>query len=85
MVVEVGDPGVQTQKFLRAFPSFEPLLLSFLSPCGSVFLLNDVVAPGCRDHLLMVDINQPWNLPDRGSVASQLIRMDDLWDVVFPQ
>ena len=33
----------------------------------------------------MFDISQPWNLPDCGPVAPQLIRMDAVWNVVFPQ
>jgi len=50
-----------------------------------VFLLNDVVAPDCGDHLLVVDVSQAGNLSDRGSVTPELIGMDDLWDVVFSE
>jgi hypothetical protein len=85
MMVEVGDPGVQAQELLSAFPPLESWLLSFLSPCGSVFLQGDVVTPGGGDHLLMVDVDQAGNLSDRGSVAAELIGMDDLWDIVFSQ
>jgi len=85
MMVEVGHPGMQTQEFLSTLPSSEPLLGSFLSSCGSVFLLNDVVAPGRGDHLLMVDVSQARDLPDRGSVTPELIRMNDLWDVILTQ
>jgi hypothetical protein len=59
-------------------------LLTLLGPGGGG-KLNDGVAPGCRGHLLMADIDQPWYLPDSDSAASQLIRMDDLWSVVFHQ
>ena len=55
--MEDGDSGVQTQELLSASPPLEPLLLSLLSPCGSVFLLNDVVTPGYGDHLLVIDVD----------------------------
>ena len=84
-MVKVGDPGVQTQELLSAFPPFESLLRSLLSSCRSVFLLNDVVTPGCGDHLLMVDVDQAGDLSNRGSVTAELIGMVDLWDIVFSQ
>ena len=83
--MEVGDPGVQAQELLSAFPPPESLLLSFLSPCGSMFLLNDVVAAGRGDDVLVVNISQARDLPDRGSVAAELIRMNDVWDIIFNQ
>ncbi|WP_211248937.1 hypothetical protein, partial [Deinococcus frigens] len=55
VMVDVLDSGVQPQKFLRSFFSFESLLLSFLTPCRSVRLLNDIVAASRGNHLLMVD------------------------------
>jgi hypothetical protein len=85
MMVKIGDPGVQSQEFLSAFPSSESLLGSLLSACGSVFLFDDVVAACRGDHLLVVDIDQAGDLSDRGPVAAQLIGMDDLWDIVFSQ
>ena len=85
MMVKVGDPGVQTQEFLSAFLSSESLLTSLLSPCRSVFLLNNVVIPSCGDHLLVIDICQTRDLPDRGSVTPELVGMDDLWDIVCSQ
>ena len=33
----------------------------------------------------MVDVDQARDLPNRGSVAAELIGMDDLWDIVFTQ
>ena len=33
----------------------------------------------------MVDVDQPWDFPDRSSVTSQLIGVNDLWDIVFTQ
>jgi hypothetical protein len=85
MMVEVGHSGMQIQKLLSAFPLLESLLLSFLTPSRTVGLLNDVVAPGCGDHLLVVDVDQAWDLSYRGCVAAELIGVDDLWDIVFAQ
>ena len=84
-MVEVGDPGMQAQECLSTFPSSEPLLASFLSSCGSMFLLNHFVTPGHGDDLLVVDIIQARDLSDRGSVTTELVRMNDLWDIVFSQ
>ena len=33
----------------------------------------------------MVDVSQARGISNRGSVAAQLIGMDDLWDIVFSQ
>ncbi|GAA4006697.1 hypothetical protein GCM10022631_17790 [Deinococcus rubellus] len=33
----------------------------------------------------MVDVSQVWDLPDRSSVTSELIRVNDLWDVILTQ
>ena len=85
MMVDVCHSGVHIQERLSAFPPPEPLLGSLLSSCGSVFLLDDVVAPCRGDHLLMVDVDQARDLSDRGPVAAELIGMDDLWDIVFSQ
>ena len=84
-MVEVGDSGVQVQEFLSACPSLEPLLTPLLSPCGSMFLLNDVVTSGRGDHLLVVNVDEAGDLSNRGSVTPELIGMDDLWDIVFSQ
>ncbi len=85
MMVEIGHPGVQAQEFLSTFPSSESLLTSLLSPCGSMFLLNQVVTAGLGDHRLMVNVNQAWNLLNRRSVTLELIGTNDLWDIVFSQ
>ena len=84
-MVEVGDPGVQTQELLSAFPLSEPLLNSLLSPCRSVFLLNNIVATCRGDHLLVVDVSQARDLPDRCSITPELVGVDDLRDIVFSQ
>jgi len=55
MMVKISHSGVQVQELLSTFPPFEPLLGSLLSPCGPMFLLNDVVTARCRDHLLVFD------------------------------
>ena len=83
--MKVFNSGVQAQEFLSAFPPPESLLLAFLTPCGTVRLLNHIVTSGSRDHLLMVDIDQARNLPNRGSIASELIGTDRVWDIVFSQ
>ena len=83
--MEFSDPGVQIQECLSAFLSSEALLTSLLSPCGSVFLLNDVVAAGRGDHLLVVDVSQAWDFPDRGSIAPQLTITDHVWDIIFAE
>ena len=48
-------------------------------------LPDDVVTPGCGDHLLMFDVEQARDLPDRGSVATELVSMNDVWDIIFSQ
>ena len=85
MMVEVGDSGVQVQKFLRAFPPLESLLLSFLTPCRTVGLFNQVITARRGDHLLVVDVDQTGELPDRRPIAPELIGVNDLWDVIFTQ
>ena len=82
-MVEVFNPSVQAQKFLGPFPPFESNLLPLLTPCGTVRLLNHVVTARCTDHLLVVDVDQPRELPDRGPVTPQLIGADRVWDIVF--
>ena len=84
-MVEVGDPGMQTQEFLSAFGSSESLLTSLLSSCGSVFLFNDIVTAGRRDDPLVINLCQARDLPDRSSVTPELVSMNDLWNIVFSQ
>ena len=81
--MEILNSGVQTQKFLSAFSPPKSLLLSFLTPCGAMRLLNHVVTAGSGDHLLMVDALQARDLPDRGPITSQLISADRVWDIIF--
>ena len=81
----VFHAGVQAQEFLRAFLPSEPLLTSFLTSCETVRLFDQIVAAGCGDHLLVVDVGQAWYLSDCGTVAPQLIGVDDLWNVIFIQ
>jgi hypothetical protein len=50
-----------------------------------VFLLNQVVAPGCGDHLLVIHAFSARELSDRGSVTPQLIGTNDLRNGVFTQ
>jgi len=73
MTVEVGDSGMWIQEFMSAFPSSEPLLTALLSPCGPIFLRNEVVTGGCRDDLLVVDASQTRDFPGRGFITPRLI------------
>ncbi len=84
-MVKVANPSVQVEEFLRSLLPLESLLLSFLTPCRPVRLLNDVVALGCGDHLLVVDVDQARDPSNRSSVAAELVGMDDLWDIIFTQ
>jgi len=47
-----------------------------------MFLLDQVVAWVRGDDLLMIDIDQARNLPYRGSITAELIRINDLWDFI---
>jgi len=85
MVVKVLETSMQAEEFLRAFLSLEPLLLSLLTPCGTVGLLNNVVAARRRNHLLVVDVCQTRNFPDRRPITPELIGTDGLWDGIFAQ
>jgi len=82
-MVKVADSSVQIQNFLRSFLPLEFLLVSFLTPCRSVRLLNDVVAPACGDHQQVIDVDQARERSNRGSVAAERVGMDDLWNGVF--
>ena len=81
--MKVLDLGVQAQKFLRAFPPPEALLVPFLTPCSTVGLFDHVVVSGGGDHVLVIDMKQARELPDRGSVTPQLIGTDRVWDIIF--
>ena len=85
MLVKVVDSGVQVQEFLRTLSPLESLLLSLLTPCGTVGLLDQVITSGSRDHLLVVDIDEARNLSDCGSIAPEQIGTDRVWDIVFSQ
>ena len=73
---------MQTQEYLNAFLLLESLL-SFLTPCRSVRLLHDVIAPYCRNYLLVIGISQVRSLYNSCSVAPDLIGMNNLWDTIF--
>ncbi len=84
-MVEVLNPGMQAQKFLCAFSPSEALLLPFLTPCSAVGLLNHVITARCGAHLLVVDLDQVRDLPDRRSITPQLIGADRVWDLIFAE
>jgi len=83
--MEVSDSGVEVQEFLSAFSPSESLLTSFLSPCRTVRLFDDVIAACRGDHLLVVDVDQARDFSDCGSIAAELIGMDGLWDIILTQ
>jgi len=84
-VKEVFETGMEAEEFLHAFLSLKSLLLSFLTPCGTMGLFNNVVAACRGNHLLVVDRRQSRDCPDRPPVTSELIGTDDLWDGIFAQ
>jgi hypothetical protein len=47
--------------------------------------LNQVVAAGCPDDLLMVDLLKCWKFSDGGPVTGKFVRADRLWDVIFAE
>ena len=69
MVVEVLETGMQAEEFLRAFLPLESLLLSLLTSCGTVGLLDDVVAARRGNHLLVIDVSQTRDFPDGGPIT----------------
>ena len=56
MAVKVGDSSVKVQEFLGSLDLLETELTTLLLSCGTVGLLNQIVAAGRRDDLLMVDL-----------------------------
>ena len=48
-------------------------------------LFNQIVAACRGNHLLVVDIDQARDFPDRSAVTPKLIGVNDLWDIVFTQ
>lgn len=82
-MVEVLDSGMQAEKFLCTCPALESLLLSLLTSCRPMRLFNYVVAARSGDHLLVVNVSQARDLPDRGSIAQKLVGVNDFWDIVF--
>jgi len=83
VMVKVSDSWMHVEEFLRSFSSLESLLLPLLTSCGTVRLLNHVVTARGGDSLLVIDVNEPRDLPDCGSVTPQLVSTDHVWDVVL--
>jgi len=50
-----------------------------------VGLLDQIVPSGCRNHLVVINIDEAWDLPNRGSTAPELIGTDRVWDIVLTQ
>jgi len=80
--MKVVDSSVQGQDLLRSFSPLESLLLSFLTPCRTMRLLDQGVTARCRNHLLVVDIDKAREFPDRGPITPELIGTDCVWDSI---
>ena len=83
--MEVRDSGVQGEEFLCSFPALEAQLASFLLPGGSMRLLHQIVTAGGGDDLNVLHAVEHGNLTQRRPIAPQLVGMDHLRHVVFPQ
>ena len=83
--MEVRDSGVQGEEFLCSFPALEAQLASFLLPGGSVRLLHQIVTAGGGNDLNVLHVEEHGNLTQRRPIAPQLVGMDHLRHVVFPQ
>jgi len=57
--VKVFCSGMQPEEFLRSVSSLESLWLPLLTSYGTVRLLNHGVTARGRDHLLVIDVNEP--------------------------
>ena len=83
--MEVLDPGMQAEEFLGSFLPPKALLLPLLTSCSTMGLFNHVITARATDHLLVVDMNQVWELSDRGSIAPQLVGTNRVWDIIFAE
>ena len=83
--MEVRDSGVQGEEFLCSFPALEAQLASFLLPGGSMRLLHQIVTAGGGNDLNVLHDVEHGNLTQRRPIAPQLVGMDHLRHVVFPQ
>ena len=52
---------------------------------GTCPLLDEILAAGRPDHLLMVDLLRRWKRSDGGPGAGQLVGADRLWNVLFAE
>ena len=48
-------------------------------------MLKNIVAPGRGDNILVVDVSQTRDLPDRDSLTPWPIGVNDFWDVILTQ
>jgi len=56
-MMEVVNPCVWAQKFLGSSPPLKSKLLSLLTPCRTMRLLDQAVATRYRNHLLVVGVD----------------------------
>jgi hypothetical protein len=83
VVVKIGDSGMEIQEFLGSLDLPETELTTLLLSRGAVGLLNQIVAAGRRDHLLIIDRPKCWTFSNGSPVAGQLVRTDRLWNMEF--
>ena len=92
---------MQGQEFLRSLSSFESQLTSLipaltarpeaaldaarLLPCGSMRLLDQVVAPGRGHDLAVLHGVEHGTCPNGGAIAPELVSVNGLRYVVFPE
>ena len=83
--MEVRESGVQGKEFLSPSLPFKPELTAFLPPGRSMGLLDQIIATSCGHNLNVLHTVEHREFPQGRPVAPQLIGMNDLWHVVFPE
>jgi hypothetical protein len=84
----LGQNGLsaRTNSLEQAWPPHEDACpLTFLPPCRSVGLLDYVVAAGCRNHLNVLHRVEHGKPAQGRTITPELIGVNDLRHVVFPQ
>ena len=76
---------MQGEEFLRSPSLFEAELSAFLLACRSMRLLHKVVAAGGGNDLDVLHTVEHSEFPYRSSAAPELIGLNDLWNIIFPQ
>ena len=85
VLMEVRDSGMQGQEFLRSAGIFEANLAPLLLSCGPMRLFDQVIAASSRDHLDVLHSVEHGKFSNRCSITPELIRVDDVWNVIVQQ